>query len=193
MDEPFEHWADLGYALLLKKYREDVDNATGEQITMAALDTVPDVWPLFWSFRLMVGIGFFFIAFFGVWFYRASKGLLETNRTMLWIGVAIMPLPWLAIEAGWFIAEYGRQPWVVEGVLPTFYAASSLNFWDLVISLVFFMALYTTLLVIMVMLMVKVFKAGPQDKLFAATDEGDDDDFVIAALPATPANKDLVS
>tara|TARA_R110002020_G_scaffold37867_4_gene114200 strand:- start:2722 stop:4329 length:1608 start_codon:yes stop_codon:yes gene_type:complete len=188
-----EHWADLGYGLLLKRYRDDVQNATGEEIALAALDTVPDVWPLFWSFRLMVAVGFFFIAFFGVWFYRASKGWLETNRTMLWIGVAVLPLPWIAIEAGWLIAEYGRQPWVVEGVLPTFYAASSLNFWDLIISLTFFVALYTALLVVMVILMVKIIKAGPQDKLFAALDQGDDDDFVIAALPATPANKELVS
>ncbi|MHA6691464.1 cytochrome ubiquinol oxidase subunit I [Devosia sp. A449] len=188
-----EHWADLGYGLLLKKYREDVGNATGEEIAQAALDTVPDVWPLFWSFRLMVGIGFFFIAFFSVWFYRASRGWLDTNRPMLWIGLCTLPLPWLAIEAGWFIAEYGRQPWVVEGVLPTFYAASGLHFWDLVISLSFFVTLYSILFVIMIMLMVKIIKAGPQDQLFAASDEGDDEDFVIDALLATPANKELGS
>lgn len=187
-----QHWADLGYGLLLKKYRTDIENATGEEIALASFDTVPDVWPLFWSFRLMVGVGFFFIAFFAVWFYRASRGWLDTNRTMLWIGVATLPLPWLAIEAGWFIAEYGRQPWVVEGVLPTFYAASGLGFWDLVISLSFFVALYTVLLIIMVLLMIKIIKAGPQEKLFA-TSPTDDEDFVIAALPATPANKELGS
>ncbi|WP_354066443.1 cytochrome ubiquinol oxidase subunit I [Devosia sp. 2618] len=188
-----EHWADLGYGLLLKMYREDVGNATDEQIAMAAADTVPDVWPLFWTFRIMMGLGFFFIAFFIVWFYRATRGWLDTNRTMLWIGFATLPLPWVAIESGWFIAEYGRQPWVVEGVLPTFYAASGLHFWDLVISLSFFVALYSVLLIIMIMLMVKIIKAGPQDKLFTAADEGDDEDFVVAALPATPANKELGS
>ena len=175
-----EHWADLGYGLLLKKYREDVGNATGEEIALAALDTVPDVWPLFWSFRLMVGIGFFFIAFFAVWFYRASRGWLDTNRPMLWIGLFTLPLPWLAIEAGWLIAEYGRQPWAVEGVLPTFYAASGLGFWDLVISLAFFITLYSVLFVIMVLLMIKIIKAGPQDKLFGADEEGEDADFVVA-------------
>jgi len=188
-----ETWPDLGYGLLLKRYREDVGNATDEQIAMAAADTVPDVWPMFWTFRIMMGLGFFFIAFFAVWFYRASRGWLDTNRAMLWIGFAVLPLPWVAIEFGWFIAEYGRQPWVVEGVLPTFYAASSLNFWDLVISLTFFVALYTVLLVVMVILMLKIIKAGPQDHLFAATDEGEDADFVVAALPATPANKELGS
>jgi cytochrome d ubiquinol oxidase subunit I len=139
----------------------------------------------------MMGLGFFFIAFFALWFYRASRGWLETNRTLLWVGFLVLPLPWVAIEAGWFIAEFGRQPWVVEGVLPTFYAASGLHFWDLVISLSFFTLLYSTLFVIMIMLMVKIIKAGPQDKLFA--DEEDDQDFVIAALPSTPATQELGS
>ena len=156
---------DLGYALLLKKYRPDVENATGEEIAKAALDTVPDVWPLFWSFRVMVGAGFFFIAFFALWFWKASTHRIEEPRWLLWVAVAALPLPWIAIEAGWFIAEYGRQPWVVEGVLPTFYAASGLNFWDLVISLSFFMVLYTALLIVMVWLMVRTIKHGPSDKL----------------------------
>jgi cytochrome d ubiquinol oxidase subunit I len=186
-----EHWADLGYGLLLKRYRDDVGNATDQQVAQAAADTVPGVWPLFWTFRIMMGLGFFFIAFFAMWFYRASRGWLETNKPLLWFSFFLLPLPWSAIESGWFIAEFGRQPWVVEGVLPTFYAASGLSFWDLVISLSFFVTLYSILLVIMVMLMVKIIKAGPQDKLFTAAD--DDEDFVVAALPATPANKELGS
>jgi len=186
-----EHWADLGYGLLLKRYREDVGNATDAEIAQAAADTVPEVWPLFWTFRIMMGLGFFFIAFFGMWFYRASRGWLDTNRPLLWIGFLILPLPWVAIESGWFIAEFGRQPWVVEGVLPTFYAASGLHFWDLVISLTFFTTLYGVLAIIMVMLMIKIIKAGPQDNLLAADD--DEADFVIAALPPTKANQELGS
>jgi cytochrome bd-type quinol oxidase subunit 1 len=56
----------------VKRYRADVENATGDEIAKAALDTVPDVWPLFWSFRIMVGVGFFYIAFFAFWFWKAS-------------------------------------------------------------------------------------------------------------------------
>lgn len=186
-----EHWADLGYGLLLKKYREDVGNATDEEIAMAAEDTVPDVWPLFWTFRIMMGLGFFFIAFFAFWFWKASTGKLDSNKNLLWLSFFLLPTPWIAIESGWFIAEFGRQPWVVEGVLPTFYAASTLNFWDLVISLTFFTLLYTVLFIIMIMLMVKIVKAGPKDYTFA--DSPDADDFVVAALPATPATKELGS
>jgi cytochrome d ubiquinol oxidase subunit I len=156
--------ADLGYGLLLKKYRADVENATGEEITLAALDTVPDVWPLFWSFRIMVGLGFFFIGFFALWFYKSAIQKLTDQRWLLWVAVAVLPLPWVAIELGWLIAEYGRQPWVVEGVLPTFYAASGLNFWDLVISLTFFVTLYTALIVVEAILMVKAIQHGPSDK-----------------------------
>ncbi|WP_417307993.1 cytochrome ubiquinol oxidase subunit I [Devosia sp.] len=157
--------ADLGYALLLKRYREDVENATGEEITQAALDTVPDVWPLFWSFRIMVGVGLFYIAFFALWFFKASRHQLDNSRWLLWAAVVTLPLPWVAAELGWLVAEYGRQPWVVEGVLPTFYAASGLGVWDLIISLTFFVAVYTILLIIMVWLMVRIIKAGPSDKM----------------------------
>ena len=55
----------LGYAYLLKRYVDDPRQATPEQIDKAAWDTVPTVWPLFWSFRLMVGLGFYFIALMG--------------------------------------------------------------------------------------------------------------------------------
>lgn len=177
--------ADLGYSLLLKKYRADVENATPEQIVQAALDTVPNVWPLFWSFRIMVGIGFFYIAFFALWFFRASFRDLQGNRFLLKLAVWTMPFPWLAVEAGWLVAEYGRQPWVVEGVLPTFYAASSLNVWDLVISLTFFVTLYTILAVIMVYLMVRAIKAGPSHKL--------DFDKMPAAGESDPANTEVTA
>nr|WP_268904436.1 cytochrome ubiquinol oxidase subunit I [Devosia aurantiaca] len=150
----------------------------------------PSVWPLFWTFRIMMGLGFFFIAFFGVWFYRASRGWIETNRQFLWFSVFTLPLPWIAIESGWFIAEFGRQPWVVEGVLPTFYAASGLTVLDLVLSLSFFVLLYTALLIVMVFLMIRTVKAGPKDKFLAADDE---DDFVIAALPKNPVTQELGS
>ncbi len=79
-----------------------------------------------------------------MWFYRGVAGWIDSNKNLLWFSVFMLPTPWIAIEAGWFIAEFGRQPWVVEGVLPTFYAASGLTVLDLVLSLGFFVLLYTT-------------------------------------------------
>ncbi|SEP72120.1 cytochrome bd-I ubiquinol oxidase subunit 1 apoprotein [Faunimonas pinastri] len=158
------HWRDLGYALLLKRYREDVVNATDADIAKAAADTVPNVPTLFWTFRIMVACGFYFIAFFALWFWKASRHVLENNRALLWITLFSLPLPWVAIESGWIIAEFGRQPWIIEGVLPTFYAASGLTLTDLSISLGFFLLLYTALLIVEIFLMVKVIKQGPTDK-----------------------------
>ena len=168
-----ETWPDLGYALLLKRYRVDIENATSQEIAMAAQDTVPDVWPLFWTFRLMVGVGFFCIGFFALAFWKASRGTLAKDRWFLWGAVAAMPLPWLAAEAGWIIAEYGRQPWAIEGVLPTFYAASTLTVTDLVLSLSFYVTVYTVLAIIMVILMVKAIKAGPKDYVALLNGEPD--------------------
>ncbi|MDR0252543.1 MAG: cytochrome ubiquinol oxidase subunit I, partial [Brucellaceae bacterium] len=159
------NWQDLGYGLLLKRYRDDIQNATPQEIRKAAEDTIPSVGTLFWSFRLMVALGFYFIAFFAVAFVLASMHRIHeyTNRTLLKIAVFSLPLPWIAIEAGWIVAEYGRQPWAIEGVLPTFYAASNLTMTDLVISLGFFLTVYTTLLCIMIWLMVRTVKAGPKE------------------------------
>jgi cytochrome d ubiquinol oxidase subunit I len=158
-----ENWRDLGYGLLLKRYRDDIGNATPEQIHQAALDTVPDVRTLFWSFRIMVAMGLYMIAFFAVAWLLASLHRLGRNRILLRIALFSMPAPWIAIEMGWIVAEYGRQPWAIEGVLPTFYAASGLSVMDLAISLGFFVTLYTALLCVMVFLMLKTIKAGPKN------------------------------
>ena len=148
--------------MLLKRYREDIGNATEEEIVRAAHDTVPHVAPLFWSFRLMAGLGFYFIAFFAVAFYLASRQRLDRYRWFLKVAFWSLPLPWLAIEAGWLIAEYGRQPWIIDGVLPTFLAASGLKLHQIVISLTGFVLVYTVLAIIEVWLMRKLILKGPE-------------------------------
>ncbi len=157
--EPF--LADLGYALLLKRYRADILNATDAQIHAAALDTVPDVLVLFWAFRAMVGCGLYFIALFALAFYLASRRRLE-QRWFLALALLSLPLPWLAAELGWIVAEYGRQPWVVEGVLPTFLGASSVPAGNVWFSIAGFVLFYSTLAIVDVYLMVKYIRIGPQ-------------------------------
>lgn len=159
------HWQDLGHALLLKRYRDDIENATPEQIAQAAVDTVPMVSPLFWTFRIMVAIGFYLIAFFAVAFWFSCKDNFESKKTFLKIALWSLPLPWIAIECGWFIAEYGRQPWAVDGVLPTFYAASGLALYEILASLIGFVLIYTVLMVIEIKLMLKAIGKGPDQVL----------------------------
>ncbi len=157
-----QHGADLGYALLLKKIRPDVTAATDAEITQAAWTTVPAVSPLFWSFRVMVGLGFFFIALFAFAFYLASKRRLERYPLFLKIALFTLPLPWVAAELGWFVAEVGRQPWVIEGVLPTFLAVSSISAGNVLFTLIGFVLFYSTLAIVDVYLMVKTIRIGPE-------------------------------
>src|SRR5882672_9708691 len=117
----------LGYAYLLKRYVDDPRQATPEQIDKAAWDTVPTVWPLFWSFRLMVGLGFYFIALMAAFFWLTSTRHPERYPWLLRLAFFSLPLPWLAAELGWFVAEFGRQPWIIEGVLPTAIGVSDLG------------------------------------------------------------------
>ena len=94
------HKKNLGYALLLKKYTEDVSTATDEQIQQAARDTIPAVAPMFWTFRIMVGIGMALFAIM-LWSFIASrKDGIEQRRGLLWIALLALPLPWVAAELG---------------------------------------------------------------------------------------------
>jgi cytochrome d ubiquinol oxidase subunit I len=156
-----QHANDMGYALLLKRYTADVVHATPDQIEQASWDTVPKVAILFWSFRVMVGIGFFFIALFATMFYLSSRRQLERYRWLLWVCCLSLPLPWIAIELGWYVAEGGRQPWTIDGVLPTFLSASSISASDVWLSLGGFVLLYSSLAVVELFLMIRTIRQGP--------------------------------
>ena len=160
-----KHWQDLGHGLLLKRYRDDIGNATQEEIAKAALDTVPRVAPLFWTFRIMAGLGFYLIAFFIAAFYFSCRNNFQDKPGFLKLALWSLPAPWIAIECGWFVAEYGRQPWAVDGVLPTFYAASGLALYEILLTLIGFTLLYTVLMVIEIKLMLKAINKGPDEVL----------------------------
>jgi len=153
---------DLGYALLLKRYVDDPRQATPAQIKQAARDTVPQVAPLFWLFRVMVGIGALLILLTGTFFWLSARRKLDRHRWLLRAAVFAIPLPWIAIEAGWLVAEFGRQPWIIEGVLPTAVAVSNLGVKTLLLTLAGFIAIYTVLLVIELKLLLKVIRTGPE-------------------------------
>lgn len=158
----FEDNSDnLGFALLLKRYVDDPRQATPEQIDKAANDTIPGVAPLFWSFRIMVGLGFLFIAVMLYFFWMSSFGGERYPRWSLIAAVALIPTPWIAAELGWFVAEFGRQPWTVDGVLPTALSASQLSVQDLFITLAGFVTFYSILFVIEMALMLKFIRKGP--------------------------------
>lgn len=155
------HAKDLGYGLLLKQFVADPATATDAQIKQAAASTIPTVWPLFWAFRIMVASGFLMLFIFAAAFYLNATKKLMRSRWLLRLALFGIPLPWIACETGWFVAEFGRQPWAIGEVLPTFLATSSLTSGDLIFSLLGFVGFYTVLLIIEVYLMVKFARLGP--------------------------------
>jgi cytochrome d ubiquinol oxidase subunit I len=156
-----EHSENLGFALLLNRYVDDPRTASDEQIAQAAFDTVPQVMPLFWSFRFMVALGILFIAVMAYFFWRSSFKGQSYPKWALRLAVAIIPTPWIAAELGWFVAEYGRQPWTVDGVLPTAMSVSHLSVQDLLITLAGFVTFYTVLFIVEMGLMLKYIRKGP--------------------------------
>ncbi len=160
--ETFErHKAYLGFGLLLKKYVADVRQATPAIIERAVNDTVPRVAPMFWGFRVMVGLGFLMLALFALSFWTTLKSGCARKPWLLKWALWMLPAPWLACELGWFVAEYGRQPWTIYGVLPTRLSVSTISAASLYGSLAGFVGFYTVLLVVEVYLMQKFARQGP--------------------------------
>jgi cytochrome d ubiquinol oxidase subunit I len=156
-----DKYNNLGYALLVKKYNQNITTATDSDIVKASLSTIPNVPLLFWSFRIMVGCGFIMLLLFGLSFYNFAVKKSFNKKWLLIICVASIPLPWIASELGWIVAECGRQPWVIDGVLPTFSAASSISLPQVISSTTFFVVLYSMLLAVDAYLLLKYIKLGP--------------------------------
>jgi cytochrome d ubiquinol oxidase subunit I len=152
---------DLGYGLLLKKYSPNVSDATEAQIKQAAKDTIPNVFAVFWSFRVMVAMGVLMLFIFAAAFYFIAKRNIRKQTWLLRLALYALPAPWIAAEMGWIVAEVGRQPWTISGILPTHLSTSSLAAGDLYFSLAGFMGFYTLLLIIEIFLMFKYARLGP--------------------------------
>jgi cytochrome bd ubiquinol oxidase subunit I len=155
------HRADLGYGLLLLRYLDNPSQATPDQIDQAAWSTVPNVPVLFWCFRMMVGLGLFFILLFAVAMYLSTRHRFEQSHWFLRVALFSLPLPWIAAELGWIVAEYGRQPWAIDGVLPTFLGVSTRPAGNVIASLTGFVVFYSALAAVEAFLMVRMIRRGP--------------------------------
>ncbi|GAB4469537.1 MAG: cytochrome ubiquinol oxidase subunit I [Burkholderiaceae bacterium] len=180
------HQADLGFGLLLRKYTTDVRQATPEMIDRAVADTIPRVTPLFWAFRVMVALGFAMLALFALATYYTLKGSCGEKRWLLKWALWFLPAPWIAAELGWFVAEYGRQPWTIYGVLPTHLSVSSVSVESLYGSLAGFIGFYTLLAIADVYLMVRFARQGP-GSLGTGRYDNEPRGGTMAAVPAAPA------
>ncbi len=122
-------------------------------------DERPPVSITYWSFRIMVGLGFFF-AFVSLWAW-VKRSEPDANPALLRLLLYSIPLPYIAIEAGWVVAEVGRQPWIVYGLMKTSDAVSTLATSQVTISLAAFVIVYTILGIIDFYLLAKYARKGP--------------------------------
>ncbi|MDD3576229.1 cytochrome ubiquinol oxidase subunit I [Halothiobacillus sp.] len=159
------HEQDLGYGFLVKRYapEQDVSKATDADIALAAKDTIPDVFAIYWTFRIMVGFAFLMLAFFIFGVIYSLRNDVENHPLFLRFSLWLIPVPFLACEMGWLTAELGRQPWTVYNLLPTWMSASSHSVSYMVFSLIGFVSLYSIFIIIEMYLMVRAIKQGPDD------------------------------
>jgi cytochrome d ubiquinol oxidase subunit I len=142
MDENFKYF---GYASLAKPE-----------------DAIPNVSLSFYSFHLMVILGFFFILVFAASIFFVLKGSITKQRWFLWIALLSIPLAYIAGEAGWVLAEAGRQPWIIQDLMPVTRAVSQISPGSVMTTFVLFAILFTALLIAEVSIMLRQIKTGPK-------------------------------
>ena len=134
-------------------------------------DLVPPVLVNFWAFRVMVGVGCLFILFFAAILavtYKFPKALFKKyDITALpawhyWVAILLIPLAYIGSECGWLVAEFGRQPWTIQDMLPTWASVSDLQSSSVIITFFLFLVLFTTMLAVEINILLKQIKKGPE-------------------------------
>lgn len=123
---------------------------------------VPNIPLTFYSFHIMAALGFFFILLFVVALLFAFKDMLVRNRWFLWLSIWSIPLVYLAGQAGWIVAEVGRQPWVIQDIMPAIAAVSKIDSSSVMITFSLFALTFTVLLIAELRIMLKQIKKGPE-------------------------------
>jgi cytochrome d ubiquinol oxidase subunit I len=126
-------------------------------------DAIPSVKLTFYSFRIMVGLGFWFVILFILSLVFTFKNRLESNKWFLRAALISIPLAYLASQFGWVVTELGRQPWVIQDMMPTMTAVSDISVGSVKTTFVLFAIIFTVLLIAEIKIMVKQVKIGPND------------------------------
>jgi len=147
-----------------------------------------DLWPerislLYYSYHVMVGLGTIFIAIMLMAALLLWRGTLFRSRWMLWLLMLSVPLPYIANTAGWMTAEFGRQPWLIYGLMRTAHGASPrLSAGNVWFTLIGFMGMYAMLSILFLFLMGREIEMGPEGH-----DPDDGDDHAVADETPVPA------
>lgn len=122
---------------------------------------IPNVSLTFYAFRIMVILGGYFILFFILFLWLTRKEKLLNLSWLQWIGLLTIPLAYIASQAGWVVAEVGRQPWAIQDILPTMAAISKLSTSSVQLTFFIFLILFSVLLIAEIGIMLKAIKTGP--------------------------------
>jgi len=116
---------------------------------------------VFYSFHIMVALGMYFILLFIIVLFFVYKKDMHKSRWLLWIALWSIPLGYIAGEAGWIVAEVGRYPWAINGVLPLKAALSNISSNSVILTFFLFLVLFSALLTAEIRIMLKQVKKGP--------------------------------
>ena len=130
-------------------------------------DLVPYIPLCFYAFRVMVGLGTLFLLFFIVVVFLAWRKDIASPKLRLlhMAAIALLPLGYICSESGWLVAEFGRQPWAIQDMMPTWVGVSNVGSSSVMLTFFIFLALFTTLLAVEISILVKAIKQGPEEGL----------------------------
>ena len=124
---------------------------------------LPNISMTFYSFHLMVALGFWFLLVFVLALYWGVKDKLAGRKVFLWLMVWTAPLAWVATELGWITAEMGRQPWLIQDLMPHIAAVSNISASTVQVTFWLFTLTFTILAIAELKIMFKQINLGPKD------------------------------
>ena len=145
-----------------RQFQENYFRYFGYSTISKPEDVIPNVHVSFYSFHLMVVLGFLFIIIFSTILYVLFRGNIEKSRWLLWTALLAIPLPYLAGELGWTLAEVGRQPWIIQDLMSVSGAVSRINAGSVITTFILFAAMFTILLIAEISILVRQIKTGPK-------------------------------
>ncbi len=148
----------------LKKLRDN-DAYFGYGYIKDVNELVPNVSINYYAFRAMVGLGFYFILFFIVVIFLGYKKDLSNYKWLHWVAMITIPFGYIASQAGWIVAEMGRQPWAIQDMLPLNAAISKLNVGSVQTTFMIFLLIFTIMLIAMIGIMRKAIGKGPEEEI----------------------------
>ncbi|KPK80612.1 MAG: cytochrome C oxidase subunit II [Bacteroides sp. SM23_62_1] len=158
-----ERYESLRVTFMDEQFQNDYFKYFGYGFIDDPSQLIPNVPLSFYSFHFMVGLGFYFLIFFILALLFVYTGKLERRRGFLRLALFTIPLAYLATMAGWTVAEMGRQPWVIQDLMPTFAAGSRIDASAVQVTFWLFLIIFTALLIAEIKIMTKQIKIGPND------------------------------